>query len=374
MSQSALPAVEQITHPIGDFSGMRSSIGNFPQYAPHSAQDVINVVKHAVQKNHKLRFRAQGHSLNGGSLPKPEETLIVSHKLQQVRFKSPGTVCVGSGVVLWTLQDILKRVGFALPMYNDGYPGPTVGGYIGAGGIGPGSIEYGGFWNNVASVKIVDGLGELHEIHRGDEIFNWLFGSMGQLGYIVEATLKIIPSAHSHQPRYATGYQVTAPFLEKPVIPLEFQLQENQGLFWFTLVCPTEHLEVAHSSLKTLERSYHGVLQFQERYSYQIKYLDEPTPPLFHPYQGDLVATGAWGWLLEISEQGLSRLLEFDDAFTELTTTHPHYRRYIQSELPNAINDFRRCFGEEVYGKFESLKNHWDPHHVFNAGSVFIQP
>ena len=357
--------------PIGDFSGMRSSVCPFTQISPRSEQDVVEIVKHSVNTGTKLRFRAQGHSLNGASLPNEDEALVVSHQLQSIHFDSPGSVRVGSGVVLWTLQDILNKVGFALPMFNDGYPGPTVGGYIAAGGIGPGSAEYGGFWNNVISVKIVNGLGKLREIGVGDSEFTWLFGSMGQLGYIVEATLKIVPSAQSSQPRYAVGYQVTAPFLQKPVIPPEFQLEENQGLFWFTLVCPNGEVDSAHASLKALEQAYRGVLRFQERYNYFIKYLDTPTPRLFHPHQGDLMATGAWGWLLDISDKGLDRLLEFDQAFSRLVAEQPNYRRYIQSELPNRVEDYQRCFGESIYQELETLKKQWDPLQILNPGSVF---
>jgi len=179
--------------PLADFSGLRAGAGVFCEVAPRTAEAVADIVRAAHERGAPLRIRAQGHSLNGATLPAASELVLATRNLRQVRFEAPGTVTAGGGVVLWVLQRFLRRRGFDLPVVNDGYPGPSVGGYVAAGGFGPRSAEHGGFWDNVLGIRLVDGRGELLAVPASDERFPWLFGAMGQLGVVVEAQLAIVP-------------------------------------------------------------------------------------------------------------------------------------------------------------------------------------
>jgi hypothetical protein len=251
---------------------------------------------------------------------------------------------------------------------NDGYPGPTVGGYIAAGGFGPESKLHGGFWNNVIALKFVDGTGRLREVSASEPLFPWLFGSMGQLGIFAEATLAIVPFESAA--RYPRGRSMPAPKLAEQHVPLQFATKGDERLFWFTLFAPAEQLVDAQRELLALEARHAGALRFAERYCYPIRHRGLPAP-LVYPQPRPFAATGAWGWLGDASPASVARLLDFDRDFMALAMSSPDYRRYIQSELPAEPEVYRQCFGEEVYRAFQRLKSQLDPKGLLNRGSVF---
>ena len=355
---------------LTDFSRLRLPSGTCWQVAPRHADTVSEIVRLAKDRNIPLRLRAQGHSLNGASLPGPHELLLLNHNFRHVRFEEPGTVTVGSGVVLWVLQHVLRSRGFDLPVLNDGYPGPSVGGYVAAGGFGPRSASFGGFWDNVTEVRLVDGLGIVRRVVRNDSLFPWLFGSMGQLGVVIDAKLNIIVRDGSTAPDYPAGTSVVAPQMIVPKIPPEFRTEGDERLFWFTLFTPDAHLEEAHQELLALERKHRSALRFQERYSYPILQRGM-LAPLVYPFTCAFTATGAWGWLTDASVDGVAALQAFDSDFMALATGKPYYRRYVQSELASGPDVYRRCFGAETYDALRSRKAEFDPARLFNRGTVF---
>ena len=359
--------------PITDFSGMESEAAGFCRVAPHSAEAVCDIMSRAYEHGVPVRTRAQGHSLNGSSLPRPGELSFSTENLRVIRFDEPGTVTVGGGVVLWILQHFLRQQGFDLPVLNDGYPGPSVGGFIAAGGFGPRSSLFGGFWNNVIDVGLVDGLGHSHRIARTDPLFPWLFGSMGQLGIFVDAKLAILPRDALTSPPYPLGTRLLAPQLVAPKVPAEFVIDGDARLFWFTLFVPDECIDDAHRELRELEKRHSQVLRFQERYRYPILSRDI-VAPLVYPYARRFTATGAWGWLTDGSIDRFAKLRDFDREFMELAASSPDYRRYVQSEMASETDVYKRCFGSEIYGHFLRLKAKLDAKWLLNRGSVFAVP
>lgn len=356
---------------LTDFSRLRTSGPHCFEVAPRNADTLIRIIKVAARHGIPLRIRAQGHSLNGSSLPREKEMLVSTRNLRQVRYEAPGSVTVGSGVVLWILQRMLHEHGYDVPVLNDGYPGPTVGGYIAAGGFGPRSVLHGGFWNNVISVRLVDGHGRLHTVTPAESLFPWLFGAMGQLGVLVDARLSIIPrDGGDTLPPYPVGTSLQAPELVNPRIPPEFEASNNERLFWFTLFTPDGHLDEAQQALTALEQRHAAALRFQERYRYPIRPRGL-VAPLVYPYGHSFTATGAWGWLADGSTQGITALTAFDRDFMALVEDAPHYRRYVQSELPSGPDIYRRCFGKAVYSEFRQHKADHDPRAILNRGSVF---
>jgi FAD/FMN-containing dehydrogenase len=363
-----------LAKPLADFSGLRAGAPLACEIAPRTAGTAARLVRAAHERDIPLRTRAQGHSLNGSSLPRAGELLLATRNIGHVRFEEPGTVTAGSGVVLWILQYFLRRRGFDLPVLNDGYAGPSVGGYIAAGGFGPRSGVHGGFWDNVLEIRLIDGRGELASMNAHDARFPWLFGSMGQLGIFFDAKLAIVPlNASGPPPPYPAGEAFTAPQLAQPKVPPEFTMRDDESLFWFTLFVPDEHLELAHDDVTGLERRHVGALRFQERYRYPILQRGR-VAPLVYPEARAFTATGAWGWLRDKSAAGTRKLLEFDAEFMALAQSRPYYRRYVQSELPSGADIYERCFGAETYARFRQLKSELDPRGLLNRGTVFPAP
>jgi FAD/FMN-containing dehydrogenase len=355
---------------LTDFSGFRSHGSPCCEVAPRGADTVARIVQLAYERHVTVRTRAQAHSLNGSSLPAAAELLLSTRNIRHVSFEEPGTVTVGSGVVLWILQHILRRHGFDIPVLNDGYPGPSVGGYIAAGGFGPRSAEFGGFWDNILEIRLVDGCGNLRRVAAGDPLFLWLFGSMGQLGVFADAKLTIIPLSASGPATYPAGTTLVAPRLVAPKVPPQYATEGQERLFWFTLFTPDEHLDEAHRDLSALESRHSAALRFQERYRYPILPRGK-VAPLVYPYARPFTATGAWGWLTDSRPNGLAALHEFDREFMVLAAANAHYRRYVQSELPSGPEIYRRCFGEQTYQSLQDLKLQLDPGSLLNRGSVF---
>lgn len=360
----------RVEQPLADFSRLRFGAAGYCEVAPRTAEALSQIVQAARERGIPLRLRAQGHSLNGATLPDSRELLVSTRNFRGVRFEEPGTVTAGCGVVLWVLQYILRRHGFDLPVLNDGYPGPSVGGYLAAGGFGPRSGLYGGFWDNVREVTMVDGSGRPRRIGAGDALFPWLFGSMGQLGVFVGAKVAIIPRPDVAAAPYPADRTLVAPELAAPRVPPEFAVGEDESLFWFTLFVPDEALEPALRRLADLERAHGSALRFQERYRYPIRDRGR-MPPLIYPQPRPITATGAWGWLNDASPGGVEKLLEFDRQFGALAASEPHYRRYVQSELPAGPAVYERCFGPDVYGELRRLKAQLDPAALLNRGTVF---
>ena len=362
-----------VKQPIADFSGAKSIAATFCRVAPPTVEDVCRVVSRAHEHDLPIRTRAQGHSLNGSSLPAPGELSLSTENLRAIRFDEPGTVTVGCGAVLWILQHVLRRQEFDLPVLNDGYPGPSVGGFIASGGFGPRSGLFGGFWNNVIDVGLLDGQGNLHRISRTHPLFPWLFGSMGQLGIFVDAKLAIVPREARSSPPYPLGMSLQAPQLVAPKVPAEFVVNADERLFWFTLFVPDERIEEAHVELRGLENRFSTILRFQERYRYAILNRDI-VAPLVYPYAQSFTATGAWGWLADSSPDSIAKLRGFDREFMELSASRPEYRRYVQSELASGPDTYERCFGAEIYRQLLRIKTKLDPKWLLNRGSVFAAP
>ena len=326
------------------------------------------MVQEAHAANIPLRCRGQGHSLNGATLPAQGEVLLSTRELRDVRFGARGTVTAGAGTVLWVLQAELRRRGFDLPVLNDGYAGPTLGGYVAAGGFGPQSRLHGGFWDNVTSVRFVDGSGRLREARPGDAVFPWLFGSMGQLGVVVEASVAIIPAGQAAP--YPLGEALRAPRLAGQHMPLQFAPPEAERLFWFTLFVPDEGLGEAQGALRELETRHAAALRFAERYTYPIRFRGR-VAPLVYPFAKAFTATGAWGWLVDRGATALQRLLDFEAEFMALALSRGNYRRYIQSEVAGGPAAYEKCFGTPAYAKLRALKDELDPRRILNRGSVF---
>jgi FAD/FMN-containing dehydrogenase len=217
----------------------------------------------------------------------------------------------------------------------------------------------------VIELSLVDGRGELRRVAADDPLFPWLFGAMGQLGIVAEATLAVLGEA-----AYPAGKSGLVPRLAQQHVPLEYAPQGDERLFWFTLFVPDEQVEQAHRELRALEGRHGKALRYAERYTYPIRHRGR-VAPLVYPQARGFTATGAWGWLADASEGSIARLLDFDRDFMALAQSRPDYRRYIQSELTRGPEVYERCFGAATYAELGRLKAELDPKGLLNRGSVF---
>ena len=100
------------------------------------------------------------------------------------------TVTVQAGA-RWSDIDILaKKSGLCLMTYPSS-KFSTVGGWISTGGIGINSFRYGHISKMIVSLTVVTGSGEVKKLSPADPEFKYFISTEGELGIVVEATLKL---------------------------------------------------------------------------------------------------------------------------------------------------------------------------------------
>lgn len=105
--------------------------------------------------------------------------------------RAEGVVRVGAGVTLRALLDALNANGLALPTIGE-WAGQTIAGAISTGTHG-GSYVYGSVVTSVRAVRVIDGLGDIREVRRGEPDFEHLIPSFGTTGVVLEYALQCEP-------------------------------------------------------------------------------------------------------------------------------------------------------------------------------------
>ncbi len=345
---------------LRDFGRFHRGSKNHQRVCPNSVSAVSVLLKDACKSGTPVRSRGHGHSMNGSSLPRDRELLLSSDELCSFSFDEEGSVTVGAGVLVWDLHTMLSQHGYQLLVANDGAaPAPTVGGFISAGGIGENTGLFGGFWETVREITFVTGMGEVITCHPSDELFQWMFGSMGQLGFIVEAKLAIYAPNEAAHP-YPSGLKGTVPRTEA----------SWDRYAWFTLFVPFGKAEQAMQQLGELcARHLHCWCPLAS-YVYPVRFYNF-NPKLLYPIQKGFVAQGIWGTPRDQSEFDFAAMRGLETEFMGLVRSDPDFRRYIQTELTFEDANYRAYFGEEIFNEFLALKKQVDPAMILNRGSVF---
>lgn len=343
---------------LTDYSYFYRSSESYEMAGVQTLEDAQKIVTAAYQQNRPVRIRGNGHSMNGSSLPRDSELLLLSANCNHFRFEKPGTITVGSGSAIWDVNQFLQQIGYQLLVYNDGSAAAsTVGGYLSAGGIGETSYRHGGFWETVEEVVLINGKGETIRSVYGDGIFEWLFGSMGQLGYIYEVCLRI------------KSIDSTATYPQGAVGKIPAGKNEWNKLAWYNLFTTSEHAGEALHELKILCRIHKRAWANRPLYRYDIAF-KRFNPPLIYPAQQSIVALGIWGepWNSTNFDIETLRLLEAD--FAELIFEKPYFRRYVQAEFTFEDFDYKKYLGADVIAGFKNIKQQLDPQGIFGKGII----
>lgn len=342
---------------LKDYGNYYESSDDYEASTFKELEEVQEKIRQAYHSNSAIRVRGMGHSMNGSSLPKKNEYLIKTSSCNHYKFENDTSVTVGSGAAVWDVNNMLKKYGYELYVVNDGgAAASSIGGYLSAGGIGEHCYLYGGFWETVEKVKLIDGRGEVVESSYGDELFQWLFGAMGQLGFIYEVTLKIKPITKEKSNSLAgIKGNVLASNLVWP------------KQLWYNVFTTKEYAVEAQKELVLLSKIHRHVWAARPVYYYDLAF-KRFNPPLIHPEQKDLVAVGVWGdaWNDKEFNMYAVKLLEKD--FSELIDSNKNFRRYIQTELTFENFNYETYFGEEVFSGFKKMKLKMDPKGIFGKG------
>ncbi|WP_224386370.1 D-arabinono-1,4-lactone oxidase [Pseudonocardia sp. ICBG1293] len=158
--------------------------------------DVVEAVHRAAGQGLRVRPLGSGHSFTGIGVP---DGVALTGPADPAAIRlGGGLVTVPAGVTLHTLNRWLWDRGRALPNLGD-IEAQTVAGAISTGTHGTGA-GYRGIADGVRGLRLVDGLGQLHEL-RPDvdrDLFDLARVGLGALGVLVEVTLATVPAFHLH--------------------------------------------------------------------------------------------------------------------------------------------------------------------------------
>ncbi|NEP17589.1 MAG: FAD-binding oxidoreductase [Leptolyngbya sp. SIO4C1] len=151
---------------------------------PASEAEVMQVAKACVAAKLPLTVRGAGTGNYGQCIPLAGGVILDLSKLNQVKWVKPGLACVEPGAKLAAIDKVTRASGWEIRMYPSTYRTATIGGFIGGGSGGIGSITYGQLRDrgNLQAVRVVTMEDEPRVIAlRGDAVqqVNHAYGTNG---------------------------------------------------------------------------------------------------------------------------------------------------------------------------------------------------
>jgi hypothetical protein len=379
--------VDQKSEALFDYGKLYSSTTPYLVCYPDSIQQVQELIRQCKTDSGSIRVRASGHTFNGCTLPRTGETLVRTNDLNWYRFEERSTVTVGAGALVWDIRDMAAEQNLDMPVYNGGWAGPSLGGYISAGGFGKGSLSdvHGGLWENILSITLVDGQGEVRTISRGQEQFKWLFGSYGQLGIIVEAKLKLIPNHPSAVLAYPKGSSGRIPRVqEEDPAENDRQVPATENiLFWFSLLISPDQEALAWKEMTEFCRRYPGIVVPDGGwagpemngepigYHYNINF-HTFNPPLVYPIDESFIVMGVMSLINIHHQDNNDVILKIETDFIDIATRND-FKLYSQAENIGRNVDYKNYYSDVIYNRFKTLKIDFDPSRIINPGVVFSE-
>ena len=199
---------------------------------PGSVRDIQKLVRFANKHRLFVAMRGQGHS-TFGQAQAGGGVVIDSRTLATIHSVSATHAVVDAGVQWLDLIKLALDQGRTPPVATD-YLGLSIGGTLSVGGIGGASSHHGLLVDNVLSLEVVTGRGELLRCSPSvrPDLFHAVLGGLGQFAVITRATVRLVPAATT-----ARVYHLTYPDLpsylaaqRKAVADRRFSYLEGQAV------------------------------------------------------------------------------------------------------------------------------------------------
>ena len=163
---------------------------------PASEVEVLRIAAACVKSKIPLTVRGAGTGNYGQCIPLKGGVILDTSKMNSIRWIKPGLACVEPGVKMSVFDKQARETGWELRMVPSTYRTATIGGFIGGGSGGIGSITYGQLRDrgNLHAVRVVTMEDEprVIELH-GDEVqkVNHAYGTNG---IITELEIPLAPA------------------------------------------------------------------------------------------------------------------------------------------------------------------------------------
>ena len=163
---------------------------------PASEAEVLRIAAACVKSKIPLTVRGAGTGNYGQCIPLKGGVILDTSKMHGIRWIKPGLACVEPGVKMSVFDKQARESGWELRMVPSTYRTATIGGFIGGGSGGIGSITYGQLRDrgNLHAVRVVTMEDEPRVIElRGDEVqkVNHAYGTNG---IITELEIPLAPA------------------------------------------------------------------------------------------------------------------------------------------------------------------------------------
>jgi FAD/FMN-containing dehydrogenase len=202
---------------------------------PGSVRDIQKVVRFANQHGLTVAPRGQGHSTYGqaqaaGGVVIDSSTLATIHRV------GDSHAVVDAGVRWLELIKATLAHGLTPPVATD-YLGLSVGGTLSVGGIGGATSHHGMLVDNVLSLEVVTGTGDLVRCSPAvrPDLFHAVLGGLGQFGVLTRATVRLVPAATT-----ARVYHLTYPTLSALTAAQRTALADGRFSYLEGQATPTE--------------------------------------------------------------------------------------------------------------------------------------
>lgn len=158
---------------------------------PETTEEVLAILRYATKEKVPVTPRAAASSGVGGAVPAKGGIVMDFLRMNKVLEVDEENlrVRVQPGAVWRPLEEELNRHGLELLAYPTSYPSSTVAGWIGSGGIGIGSFEFGPVAESIESLELALPTGEARRM-SGEEL-DLVVDCLGITGVITEVTLKV---------------------------------------------------------------------------------------------------------------------------------------------------------------------------------------
>lgn len=163
---------------------------------PIDEAEVMRVAAACVKHKLPLTVRGAGTGNYGQCVPLQGGIILDMSRMQAVKWVKPGLACVEPGVKLAALDKQARSSGWEIRMLPSTYRTATIGGFIGGGSGGIGSITYGQIRDrgNLLAVRVVTMEDEPRVIElRGDDVYK-VAHAYGTNGIITELEIPLAPA------------------------------------------------------------------------------------------------------------------------------------------------------------------------------------
>ncbi|MFP7722535.1 FAD-binding oxidoreductase [Lysobacter sp. A3-1-A15] len=212
---------------------------------PRDRTQVLALVRACRRHRVPVVARGRGTNTTGAAVPVAGGVVVSFERMDRILDIRPGDRCavVEPGVLNGDLQVALAAHGLFWPPDPTSAAFSTVGGNLACNAGGPRAVKYGASRDNVLALTAVTGAGELitsgtatTKGSTGLDLHRLLVGSEGTLALVVEATLRLTPTAparHALRAIYrdvSSAAQAVARLMAQPVTPSMLEFMDAQAV------------------------------------------------------------------------------------------------------------------------------------------------